>query len=107
MGRSVGASRYVVPHTGKFFLWMKKIESGPAPSGTGQWFTSFKTDGPPLTLEPVGALVAYSKKQIADTENDDPIRVVSSKIENATFIATFDGGTVVRIKRMHVADEQQ
>lgn len=105
-GAPVGPSRYVVPHTGKFFLWMKKIESGAAPAGTGQWFTNFKTAGPPLTLEPVGPLAAYSKKQIAEAENDYPIRVVASKIENATFIATFEGGTVVRVKRMHAANEQ-
>jgi len=105
-GPSGGATRYVVPHSGKYFIWLKAMPAGAAPAGTGQWFTEFQTVGPPLTLTPIGMLAAYSKKQIAAAEDTMPVRVVSSDIDNATFVATFEGGAVVRIKRMHAADEQ-
>ena len=88
-GPGMGELRFIVPHEGKYFIWMKQIRAGPAPSGTGERFTEFRTFGPPLTVSPVGTLVAYSKMQVAEAESASPIAVKMSKKEHATFVATF------------------
>ena len=93
-------NRVSIQHEGKYFLWMKQIEAGPAPPDVQKHFTTFESLGPPLTLKPKGDLAAYSTTQLAAAENSGPVPVKTSRREEGSFVATFATGTVVRIKRL-------
>jgi hypothetical protein len=102
-------NRMFITHEGKYFLWMKQIEAGPAPSAATapdpnekyQWFTQFQVYGLPLVLTPIGLLASTSKSQLEVAEKTGPMPVKSAEREEGSFIATFATGTKVRIKRMH------
>lgn len=70
----------------------------------GSRFTSFARMSPPLTLIPDGQAAAYNRKALAAAEAADPVPVQSQKHEGSTFVVTFEGGSTVRIRRMHAAD---
>jgi hypothetical protein len=93
-------NRLIISHDGKYFLWMAKIEAGTAPPGAGRWFREFEKFGSPLVLEPIGQLSAYSKPQIEAAQSAGPVRVRSAERQGSSFVATFETGTVVRLKRM-------
>jgi hypothetical protein len=57
----------------------------------------------PLTLIPTGSEAAFHRSELQNGKISHPVPVQSSKHEGATFVVTFEGGSVVRIKRMHAA----
>jgi hypothetical protein len=95
--------RMMIPHEGKFFLWMSRIEPGAAPPEAGIWFTEFQRFGPPLILSPIGLLASYSTRQIAEAQAQGPVKITKGELEGVSFAATFATGSVVRLKRMHAA----
>jgi hypothetical protein len=106
-GATTGAhdpNRLILSHDGKYFLWMARIEPGPAPPEAGQWFREFEKYGPPLILSPIGRLSAYSKTQIDAAQAAGPVRVRTAERQGSSFVATFATGTVVRLKRMRPAE---
>jgi len=106
-GATTGAhdpNRLIISHDGKYFLWMAKIEAGPAPPEAGLWFKEFEKFGSPLILEPIGLLSAYSKPQIEAAQAAGPVRVRAAERQGSSFVATFETGTVVRLKRMRPAE---
>lgn len=58
-----------------------------------------------MTLEPAGQLASQYAFQLAHSKSIGPIPVQSQTPEGSTFVVTFVGGSTVRIKRMHAADE--
>jgi hypothetical protein len=96
-------NRLSIPHDGKYFLWMEQLKPGPAPPEAGVWFTQFDTYSPPLVLNPIGRLAAYSATQIAQAQTAGPVHVKAVEREGSTFVATFATGAVVRLKRMRAA----
>jgi hypothetical protein len=97
-------NRLILSHDGKYFLWMERIEAGPAPPEAGIWFKEFQVYGPPLILEPIGLLSMYSKTQIAAAQAAGPVQVRAAERQGSSFVATFATGSVVRIKRMRPAE---
>jgi hypothetical protein len=103
-------NRIIIPHDGKYFLWMKQIKAGPTPAEAigphtarntaDPWFTQFEVYGPPLILKPMGALVANSKSQLEEADKTGPMPVKASEREEGSFLATIASGTKVRIKRL-------
>ncbi|MGH8214206.1 MAG: hypothetical protein ACREPZ_00675, partial [Rhodanobacteraceae bacterium] len=96
----VGNSDYRVwiRHENKYFIWLMRLPELPF-SG----FTQFSLISPPLTLVPAGLVAAYHRLELQDPKNSHPIPVKSYQHEGATFVVTFAGGSVVRIRRMHAA----
>ena len=98
------ASRIWIQHENKYFVWMKRLPeiSMPDCEGCPTRFTQFRAYSPPMTLEPVGELVARHKTGL-DAPDLAPLPVVSQVHEGSAFIVTFAGGSTVRIRRMHAA----
>lgn len=98
----VGNSDYRIwiTHENKYFIWLMRLPDIPSALG----FTQFQLISPPLTLIPAGRAAAVHRFELQDEKISHPVPVKSSRHEGATFIVTFAGGSVVRIKRMHAAD---
>jgi hypothetical protein len=99
--------RIWIKHENKYFIWLKRLPWISSMAGCqqcGSRFTSFVRMSPPLTLIPDGQAAAYNRKALAAAEAADPIPVQSQKHEGSTFVVTFEGGSTVRIRRMHAAD---
>ncbi|MDQ6648122.1 MAG: hypothetical protein M3Y93_13000, partial [Pseudomonadota bacterium] len=97
-------ARVRIKHENKYFIWMQRLPRMPFPDcdRCNTSFTRFEPLSPPMTLEPIGALVAYHRGALASADFL-PVPVVSQKHEGSTFVVTFKGGATVRIKRMHAA----
>lgn len=99
---AVGNSDYRVwiRHENKYFIWLMRLPDISSPMG----FTQFSLISPPLTLIPAGREAALYRFELQDEKISHPVPVKSSRHEGATFIVTYAGGSVVRIRRMHAAD---
>lgn len=97
----VGSNDYRIwiTHENKYFIWLMRLPDIPSPMG----FTQFSLISPPLTLVPAGREAAYHRAELQNEKISHPIPVKSSRHEGATFVVTFVGGSVVRIRRMHAA----
>jgi len=81
----------------RYLLWMQHVRV----AGQGS-FTLIERDGPPLVFRPVGALTAYgyvrSALQAALARGPAPVKKAVQ--ERSTFVATFEGGSVVRMQAL-------
>jgi hypothetical protein len=91
--------RIWITHENKYFIWLMRLPDIPSPVG----FTQFSLISPPLTLIPAGREAALHRFELQDEKISHPIPVKSSMHEGATFVVTYAGGSVVRIRRMHAA----
>jgi hypothetical protein len=66
-------------------------------------FTQFSLISPPLTLVPAGQAAAEHRLELQDPKSSHPVLAKSYQHEGATFVVTFEDGSVVRIRRMHAA----
>ncbi len=100
-------NRIWIKHENKYFIWLKRLPWLGSTAGCqqcGSRFASFERMSPPLTLIPVGQLAAYNRRALSVAEAAAPVPVQSQKHEGSTFVVTFEGGSTVRIKRMHAAN---
>jgi hypothetical protein len=91
--------RIWITHENKYFIWLMRLPDIPTPTG----FTQFMLISPPLTLIPAGREAALHRFELQDEKISHPIPVKSYEHDGATFVVTYAGGSVVRIKRMHAA----
>lgn len=91
--------RVWIRHENKYFIWLMRLPDIPSAVG----FTQFLLISPPLTLIPTGNAAAFHRVELQNGKISHPVPVKSSRHEGATFIVTFAGGSVVRIRRMHAA----
>jgi len=99
-------SRIWIRHESKYFIWLKRLPEVGTIAGCeqcGSHFTSFERMSPPLTLIPNGEITAYYSTELAAAEKADPVPVKSQEHEGSTFVVTYEGGSAVRIRRMHAA----
>ena len=99
-------NRIWIRHENKYFLWLKRLPEvgGFACAQCGAHYTSFERASPPLMLIPDGRLTAYNKSALAAAERADPVPVQSTRHEGSTYVVTYQGGSTVRIRRMHAAN---
>jgi hypothetical protein len=102
----VGANpeRIWIKHENKYFIFLKRLPlvTG-ACGGCGDSFTSFEPVSPPMTLYPRGQAASMMQAELAGHAEDPAIPVVSQSHEESEYVVRFEGGSVVRIKRMHAA----
>ena len=107
-------NRVRITHENKYFIWLKRLPEVSGQSCGQGWlmfsnettkcgshFTSFQQISPPLTLIPTGDLVAFHRQALQRAERSDPVRVAQETHEGSTYVVTYDGGSVVRVQRMH------
>jgi hypothetical protein len=84
----------------RYLLWMQHV---PLP-GNGS-FRLIDRYGPPLVFKPIGALTAYGYAQSAlrAARGRGPERVTKTAQEGTAFVATFQGGSVVRMQALRPA----
>lgn len=119
-GDETRRNRVWITHENKYFLWLKRfpVLSGQscgqgwfkhaeaAATKCGNHFTTFQQISPPLMLIPTGALAAYHQDLLQQAVLTDPISVSSQTHEGSTYVVTYQGGSTVRVRRMHaVADK--
>lgn len=103
----VGANseRIWIKHENKYFIFLKRLPlvTG-ACGGCGDSFTSFEPVSPPMTLYPSGQAARMMQAKLAEHADDPAIPVVSQTHEESEYVVRFEGGSTVRIKRMHAAN---
>lgn len=116
-GDNMRYNRVWITHENKYFIWLKRLPevSGrscgqgnlmfdPGATSCGSHFTNFRKISPPLMLIPIGALTAFHQDAVQKAIQTDPVPVKQQKHERATYVVIYQGGSTVRIKRMHAAN---
>ena len=115
-GDDTRRNRVWITHENKYFIWLKRL---PEVSGVscgqgwfkfdatttkcGSHFTSFQQISPPLMLIPNGDLAAFHQDDLQNAIQADPVQVAHETHEGSTYVVTYEGGSTVRIRRMHAA----
>lgn len=118
-GEDMRYNRVRITHENKYFLWLKRLPEISGQSCGQGWlkfsndttecgghFTSFQQISPPLVLIPTGDLVAFHQLALQQAERSDPVRVNQQAHEGSTYVVTYEGGSVVRVQRMHATAAQ-
>jgi len=90
--------RVSIPHEGKYFLWMQRF---PIKGFSTAAFTGYEEFSPPLVLNPTGTAEQFQNVDVKEAQERGPVKVVSSEHKGSTFVIRFEGGSWVRLKRMH------
>jgi len=115
-GDDTRRNRVWITHENKYFIWLKRF---PVLSGQscgqgwfkfqanttkcGNHFTTFQQVSPPLMLIPTGELAAYNQDLLKQAVLADPVPVENQTHEGSTYVVTYEGGSTVRVRRMHAA----
>lgn len=107
-------NRVWITHENKYFLWLKRLPDVSGQSCGQGWFkfdattrkcgglfTSFQQISPPLMLIPSGDLAAYHQHVLQKAIQADPVQVAQQTHEGSTYVVTYEGGSTVRVRRMH------
>ncbi|WP_139350216.1 hypothetical protein [Rhodanobacter sp. C03] len=107
-------NRVQITHENKYFIWLKRLPEVSGRScgqGTflgynqtvscGGHFASFQQISPPLMLIPEGDLAAFHQDDLQKSIQADPVHVAQQTHEGSTYVVTYEGGSTVRIRRMH------
>ena len=113
-GDDMRYNRVWITHENKYFIWLKRL---PEVSGRscgqgrlmfdssatqcGSHFTSFQKISPPLMLVPIGDLAAFHQEAVQKAVQADPVQVMQQKHDGSAYVVVFQGGSTVRIRRMH------
>lgn len=102
-------TRIRIRHGNRYFLWLKRLPSVAfSPCGVcGTNFDTFETYGPPLVLRPAGTLAAYKRAALEAAESTGPVPVTAQDHDGSTFVVTYEGGSRVRVQRMHALRDAQ
>ncbi|OOG64773.1 hypothetical protein B0E46_05015 [Rhodanobacter sp. B04] len=115
-GDDTRRNRVWITHENKYFIWLKRLPEVSGASCGQDWlrfepdttkcgghFTSFQQISPPLVLIPNGDLAAYHQDAVQKAVGADPVKVAQQTHEGSTYVVTYEGGSMVRIRRMHAA----
>jgi hypothetical protein len=81
----------------RYMLWMQRIST----QGSNSFFL-YERNSPPLVFTPAGSPETFAASDLAGAKRG-PARVERSSKEGGVFIAKFEGGSVVRMKLLRVA----
>ena len=79
-------------------LWMQRISTK-----GGNSFFLYEKNSPALVFSPAGSPQTFEASDLAGARKHGPTRVDRSSNENGSFIAKFEGGSVVRMKLLRAA----
>ena len=117
-GDDTRRNRVWITHENKYFIWLKRLPDVTGVSCGQGWFkfesqttkcgghfTSFQQITPPLMLIPNGDLAAFHEDAVQKSIQADPVQVAQQTHEGSTYVVTYEGGSTVRIRRMHAAPD--
>jgi hypothetical protein len=113
-------NRVWITHENKYFIWLKRLPDLSGQSCGQGWlkfettttkcgghFTSFQQISPPLMLIPSGDLAAYHQDVLQKAIQADPVQVAHQTHDGSTYVVTYEGGSTVRVRRMHSTKDNQ
>jgi hypothetical protein len=113
-------NRVWITHENKYFIWLKRLPDLSGQSCGQGWlkfdttttkcgghFTSFQQISPPLMLIPSGDLAAYHQEVLQKAIQADPVQVAHQTHDGSTYVVTYEGGSTVRVRRMHSTKDNQ
>lgn len=119
-GDDMRHNRVWITHENKYFIWLKRLPEvsgqscgqgwfkfNPERTKCGGHFTSFQQISPPLMLIPSGELAAYHQAAVQSAIKEDPVQVASQTHEGSTYVVTYEGGSAVRVRRMHAMQDSE
>ena len=77
----------------RYLLWMQRISTR-----GGNSFSLYETNSPPLVFRPAGPAELFESSDLKSAQGGGPTLIKKSVIGKAAFIATFEGGSVVRMQ---------
>jgi hypothetical protein len=95
--------RIQIQHENKYWIWVKRFPEAFLGScdNCGEHYDDFEPFSPPMVLIPRGQLAAMNKDALATAETEEPVQIENQTHEGSTFVVTYEGGSIVRIRRMH------
>jgi hypothetical protein len=79
----------------KYLIWMQRI-----PTKGGESFPSFIRDSPARVFSPAGPARIFAAADLKGALAHGPLLVTNSAKEGLTFVAKFEGGSVVRMQML-------
>lgn len=117
-GDDARRNRVWITHENKYFIWLKRLPEvtgascgqgwlmfEPKTTKCGSHFTSFQQISPPLMLIPDGDLAAFHQDAVLKSIQADPVHIAQQMHEGSTYVVIYEGGSTVRIRRMHAEHE--
>ena len=89
------ANKITIEPGAKYFLWMQRI-----PANGGDTFALYERDSPPFVFIPTGARTARHAAEIKAAQERGPSPVAKLAAVGSTSVATFEGGSVVRMQML-------
>ena len=77
----------------RYMLWMQHISTQ-----SGNSFSLYERSSPPLVFTPAGPAELFQSADMKSAQEHGPTRIQQSAIGGTAFIATFEGGSVVRMQ---------
>jgi hypothetical protein len=95
--------RIQIQHENKYWIFVKRFPEALSAGcdNCGEHYKSFEPFSPPMVLVPSGQLAAMNKDALAAARTQDPVQIENQTHEGSTFVVTYEGGSIVRIRRMH------
>jgi hypothetical protein len=85
-----------------YMLWMQRISTK-----GGKSFSLYERNSPALVFIPAGSAETFLASDLADAGKRGPTRVDRFSKESGAFIAKFEGGSVVQMKLLRAATNDQ
>jgi hypothetical protein len=79
----------------KYMIWMQRISIK-----GGDSFSLYKRDSPPLVFAPQGPARLFAAADLKRARQSGPTPIAKSTVEGPAFVATFEGGSVVRMEML-------
>jgi hypothetical protein len=83
----------------RYMLWMQRVPT----KGTGS-FRLYERDAPSLVFKPAGSPELFKVADLKAAQEHGPAQIKKAQPEGASFVVTFEGGSVVRMQALRVAD---
>jgi len=84
----------------RYMLWMQRISTQ-----GGKTFSLYERNSPALVFKPAGSAQIFLASDLAGARKRGPTPIDASSKEGGAFIAKFEGGSVVRMKLLRAATD--
>jgi hypothetical protein len=96
----ISSNKIPVKAGARYMLWMQRISTQ-----GGKTFSLYERNSPALVFAPAGSPQIFLASDLAGARKRGPTPVDESSKESGAFIAKFEGGSVVRMKLLRAATD--
>lgn len=84
-----------------YMLWLQRV-----PTKGTRSFHLYERDAPPLIFKPAGSAEVFRSTDLKAAQQHGPAQIKTAQTEGASFVVTFEGGSVVRMQALRTAYRQ-